>query len=246
MHSATISIWRREVRPFSSDADRSGPDLRRSGGDRDRERAAVQGAAERRPKRCRARWSSSRRWARSGRRSARRSSLRPCSRRSCRAPCSSRGSTPARSTNTTSTRRLFRPAGGGEHRRGNRRRRCARRRSAQATAPSGAPRAREPTQVPDTLDADYPARLRELLDPGRAIARCSPCRCCARSRLLGALLVQPQVAGRVRAGDRRAAEDVRHPVGARDPERAPVPRDRGERPAARRRRASTSRSSSPA
>ena len=39
-----IAIGRTELRPFSAEADRAAPDLRRPGGDRDRERAAVHGA----------------------------------------------------------------------------------------------------------------------------------------------------------------------------------------------------------
>ena len=53
-------------------------DLRRSGGHRDRERTPVQGAARRAPRRSRSRWISSPRWAKSGRRSARRSTWRQC------------------------------------------------------------------------------------------------------------------------------------------------------------------------
>ena len=52
----------------------------------------------------------------------------------------------------------------------------------------------------------------------------------ARGPHLGGLVGEPQGAGRVPAGGRRAAEDVRHPVGAGDPERPAVPRDRGQEP----------------
>ena len=103
----------------------------------------------------------------------------------------------------------------------------------------------EPTQVPDTLDDSYQSVRKELLlRAGYRALLAVPLLC--EGRLLGGLLVNRNDAGGVRAGDRRTAQDIRHAVGARDPECAAVPRDRGERPAARRRRAGTSRNSSPA
>ena len=79
--------------------------------------------------------------------------------------------------------------------------------------------------------------------PGRV--RCSPCRSCEKV-FVGALAVQPQLARAVRARGGRSPQDLRHAVGGRDPEREAVPGDPGEGQAARGRRASTSRSSSPA
>ena len=82
--------------------------------------------------------------------------------------------------------------------------------------------ARAPFQVADVaasdvLDAEHP---RADCSP-RACARCWPCRCCARTG--------PRRAGHVAAGrrrvparGRRAAPDVRDPVGAGDPQRPPV------------------------
>ena len=46
--------------------------------------------------------------------------------------------------------------------------------------------------------------------------------------IIGGLVVSEEDAGRVPAGDHRAAQDVRHAVRARHPERPAVPRDRGQ------------------
>ena len=77
---------RHEAGAFTDRRDRAARDLRRPGGDRDRERAPVQRAAGADRRAHSARSSNSRRSARSGRRSARRWTWRPCSRRSSRGP----------------------------------------------------------------------------------------------------------------------------------------------------------------
>ena len=69
--------------------DRAAADLRRPGGHRDRERAAVHGTGGAHARADAIGRRAARRWARSGRRSARRSTSRPCSPRSSRAPRSS-------------------------------------------------------------------------------------------------------------------------------------------------------------
>ena len=92
---------------------------------------------------------------------------------------------------------------------------------------------REPTQIPDIRDESYQSAAPRAPRSAPATGRCWRCRCCARTSIVGALAVQRKAPGRVRARGRRAAQDLRHPVGAGDPERAPVPRDRGEGPAAR-------------
>ena len=87
--------------------DRAAPDLRRPGGDRDRERAAVPGAGGTDAARWRARSRSSRRSARSGGRSARPWTCPPCSPPSWPAPSSSRARAAAASTSTTKPTQEF-------------------------------------------------------------------------------------------------------------------------------------------
>ena len=60
-----VDVAARRSGPFTDEADRAPRDVRRPGGDRDRERAAVQGAAGRGTRSSRKRWSSRRRPARS-------------------------------------------------------------------------------------------------------------------------------------------------------------------------------------
>ena len=90
----------------------------------------------------------------------------------------------------------------------------------------------ELTQVPDILDDELPKRSQRSAH--RARVSCAPRRsAAARGPAARCAGREPQDAWRVRPGDRRSAEDVCDPIGARDPERAPLPRDRRERPAAR-------------
>ena len=108
------------------------------------------------------------------------------------------------------------------------------RRSGWARGSSGrAAERREPMQVPDIVqEGAYQSHLRDiLLRMGyRALLAVPLVR---EDQVIGALVDEPASARGVPARGRRAPEDVRHPVGAGHPERAALPRDRGEGPPAR-------------
>ena len=56
--------------------------------------------------------------------------------------------------------------------------------------------------------------------------------CSVSTEIVGALVVRRKAARRISQAHRRSAADFRGPVGAGDPERAPIPEDRGEEPSA--------------
>ena len=89
-----------------------------------------------------------------------------------------------------------------------------------------------PVQVADLREAP-PSPINDDHASRPATARGCWCRCCVPTASVGALVVRRRGAGRISARTRRPAEDVRRPIGAGDPERAAVQRDRREEPATR-------------
>ena len=102
---------------------------------------------------------------------------------------------------------------------------------------------REPIQVPD-LEEEPPSAVRDLvLRAGYRALLVVPL--LRPDRIVGALVVRRKQPGLFPEVHDRAAADLCGAIRARDPECAPVQRDRGEEPRSSRLRASTSRSSSP-
>ena len=103
----------------------------------------------------------------------------------------------------------------------------------------------EPVAISDIRDEGmYQSRVREiLLRLGYRSVLAVPL--LREDRLLGGLVVNRKSAGEFAPRVDRPAEDLRDAVGPGDPERAAVPRDRGEEPAARGREPAQERSSSP-
>ena len=221
-----------EVRAVHRQADRAAPDLRRPGGDRDRERAAVQRDAS--EWRCEQQTATERDPAghqqladrrAAGVRRDRARALRACATRAA-AICSA----------ATATCIQLRASGhlGAAG--------SAWRASASLPVAGGPGRAasalRSPSdavvQVPD-VDAD--PELRAL--DGRSLASrrlplaCSACRCCAKASRIGVIVRRRTPKPAVHRQADRAAQDLRRPGGDRDRERAAVQRDPGEEPPAR-------------
>ena len=90
----------------------------------------------------------------------------------------------------------------------------------------------------------YESPVREQLLRGGLSRAPGACRCSARTAHRRPRR-HPQDARRLRAGGRRAAADLRHPVGPGHPERPALPGDRGQEPAARGRQPAQVASSSP-
>ena len=111
-------------------------------------------------------------------------------------------------------------------------------------AVSAATQRREPDQVADRATVVSGKRTESSCVLGYRARLVVPL--LAADRIVGALVVRRKAPGEFSQEHDRSPSDFRRPVGAGDPECAPVRRDRGQEPPACRWRARTSRSSSPA
>ena len=217
--------------------DRADPDLRRPGGDRGRERPAVQGAASA-DGRADAIGGAAHGAGR-GRPGGQLDARPRHGARHDRHPRESarRGPTDARSSSTTRPRRYSGFARAATRTPGRRprwtRSRAPRRFPRGKEWRAGRPCVVKPSTSP-TSPSKAPTRARcERRSSRRAIARSWPCPLLREEQVIGVLAVIRKTPGEFAPEVVRAAHDVRHPVGPGDPERPALPRDREQEPAAR-------------